>query len=655
MIQEHLISSLGYVRVMCASPEVQPGAVHSNAATIVSLIKEAHSQAADVVVFPEMSICAYTIADLIRLPDLQSSVYQALQNIIDSTTDTQLVVVVGLPWWHESEIYNVAAIVQNGSLIAVIPKTYLPNTQEFYEARWFTSGASADHDVVVFNERVVPFGVDIIVGSAQNPHLILAAEICEDLWSVQPPSQNSTLAGATLVVNLSASNQLVGKSDYRRSLVQNQSARCYCVYAYASAGPWESTTDTVYSGHSMIAECGELLCEEPGMKLQTTMVMADVDLQKCIADRSNSASYNQLQKPQYRLVSIPWQVSPKKIMHRKVDPHPFVPSEPTKMHLRCEEIFSMQATALAVRAKRSGVGGFVIGVSGGLDSTLALLVSIRAAQLLEWPLENVYGVSMPGLGTSEQTRKNAKRLAEMNFSFSEISIVEAVRQHFSDIGHDEKLINVVYENAQARERTQILMDLANAKNALVVGTGDMSEIALGWGTYNADHMSMYNVNAGVPKTLVKHLISWFGSQNVESETYRLLQDILNTPISPELQPLRADGSIEQLTEDALGPYEVHDFFLYHLLRLHEPVQHICILAMVAFDGKYTPQQLVVWLEVFVTRFFANQFKRSCMPDGVKIGSVALSPRADLRMPSDASCEFMLKGLMELSGALGVDR
>jgi len=647
MITEHLTPLLGYIRIQCAAPEVQPGAVITNVALLEEIIENASNSNVDLLVFPELAISGYTIGDLVRMPDLLQQVRYALLRIAERTANKDLMVVVGMPLAVEADIFNVAAFVQNGQILAFVPKTFLPNTQEFYDGRWFTSGATAECASVQFADQDVPFGTDLLIASSLHSDVIVAAEICEDLWSVMPPSQNSTLAGATIVVNLSASNELVGKAQYRRSFVQTQSARTYSVYAYASAGPNESTTDTVYGGHCMIAECGELLVESELLSLAATTSTVDVNTNRCLADRRNSTSYNQLQKPEFRRIEVPWILSHKTSVHRRINPLPFVPSNPAEADQRCSEIFKMQATALAVRMKRSGVGGFVVGISGGLDSTLALLVCIEAAEILGKPLSTIHGISMPGFGTSERTRANAKELSGLGFGFTEISIEASVRQHFADISHDEANTSVVFENAQARERTQILMDLANMKNALVVGTGDMSEIALGWSTYNADHMSMYNVNSGVPKTLVKHLIKWYANNKASEEIEKILLDVLDTPISPELQPVRVDGSSGHNTEDLLGPYEVHDFFLYHFLRLHEPIQHIATLSMLAFTGKYTPHQLVDWLEVFITRFVANQFKRSCMPDGVKIGTVALSPRADLRMPSDASAEIWLQELEQI--------
>jgi NAD+ synthase (glutamine-hydrolysing) len=485
----------------------------------------------------------------------------------------------------------------------------------------------------------------VLVADSTRAHAVIGVEVCEDLWSVEPPSGDLARNGATVIINCSASNDIVGKASYRTSLVQMQSARTYTVYAYASAGPTESTTDVVYGGHCMIAECGELVAQSQRIVLNGSYVIADVDVDRCIRERLGATSFAQ-EEPVHQVRRVPTRMpfSPKHDVQRRIDTSPFVPSREHDRAERCREIMSLQAAGLAVRIQRSGARKLVVGLSGGLDSTLALLVCIQACQTLGLPYDTILAVTLPGMGTTDRTLKNAGALARaLGVSFESISIENAVLTHFADIGHDPSNTNVVYENAQARERTQILMDLANMHRGIVVGTGDLSEIALGWSTYNADHMSMYNPNAGVPKTLVQHLISWYADDAAE-EVAVILRDILDTPISPELLPKGADGSVVQRTEDVLGPYEVHDFFLYRFVRLQESVQTIAILACIAFAPRYSPAQILGWFRVFLTRFIVNQFKRSCIPDGVKVGSVALSPRADWRMPSDVSTTLWLAEL-----------
>jgi len=648
-----LITSLGYVRVAAASPRLQPADVEGNVNAILSLCERAQERGSDVIVLPELCITGYTCGDLFRQNDLLSAALNGLERIRRWTTGRRPLVAVGLPLVVASRLYNVAALVHDGHVKAIVPKVFLPSTQEFYDFRWFTSGAQATSESVIVGHATVPFGTNILLASEEDSHCIIGAEICEDLWAVQPPSGPLTRAGATLILNLSASNELVGKAAYRRSLVAMQSARTYTVYAYASAGPWESTTDTVFSGHCMIAECGEMLVESERLRLGEVLVVADVDLRRCVSERLNGTSFSQEPgEPSARVFPINLHRSTKSDVQRVIAPNPFLPARAEDRTLRCEEIVNIQATALAVRLQRAGAERCVLGLSGGLDSTLAAIACLRACDLLERSHNTVLAVTMPGFGTSKRTLANALHLAEhMGFETREISVNASVAQHFVDIAHDPNDHSVVYENAQARERTQILMDLANKHRGIVIGTGDLSELALGWSTYNADHMSMYNVNGGVPKTLVRHLVQWYAEERCEGALRKALLDILDTPISPELLPLDEKGITTQQTEDVLGPFVLHDFFLYHLIRLHEPVRTVGILASLAFSGTYTVAQVLAWLEVFVTRFTRQQFKRSCMPDTVKIGSLALSPRADWRMPSDASVSVWLNELAALKADL----
>ncbi len=648
-----LITSLGYVRVAAASPRLQPADVEGNVTAILSLCERAEQKGSDVIVLPELCITGYTCGDLFRQYDLLSAAIQGLERIRRWTTGRRPLVAVGLPLVVGSRLYNVAALVHDGHIRALVPKVFLPSTQEFYDFRWFTSGAQATLQNANVGHTDIPFGANLLLASREDPHCIIGAEICEDLWAVQPPSGALTRAGATLILNLSASNELVTKAAYRRSLVAMQSARTYTAYAYASAGPWESTTDTVFSGHCMIAECGEMLVESERLGLGDVLVLADVDLRRCVAERLNGTSFSQEPgERSVRTLSFDIHRSTKSNVERVIVQNPFLPAKKEDRTARCEDILNLQATALAVRLHRVGSERCVFGLSGGLDSTLAAIVCMRACDLLERTHDSVLAVTMPGFGTTDRTLRNARDLAvNMGFDMREISIKASVEQHFTDIGHDPNDHSVVYENAQARERTQILMDLANKHQGIVIGTGDLSELALGWSTYNADHMSMYSVNGGVPKTLVRHIVQWYAEERCDGALRKALQDVLNTPISPELLPPGAEGDIVQHTESVLGPYVVHDFFLYHLIRLQEPVRSVGLLAILAFEGTHTPSDILTWLEVFVTRFAQQQFKRSCMPDTVKIGSVALSPRADWRMPSDASASMWLNELYRLKDDL----
>jgi NAD+ synthase (glutamine-hydrolysing) len=642
-----LIPSLGYVRIACISPRVRVGDPHANSVEIIAALDAAIHDGVDLAVFPELCLTGYTCADLFRQPDLHREALAALERVRAWTEGRSIITVVGLPLVVDTMLYNVAAFVHNGHIIGVVPKTYLPNAGEFYDQRWFASGANARSEYVRLDDDDVPFGTDVLIRVANDPRIMIGAEICEDLWAVEPPSGAMAIAGATIIVNLSASNELIGKSAYRQALVTSQSARTYTAYAYASAGPTESTTDTVYSGHCIIAEAGETMASSPMLELAGTRVVADIDLDRIIADRANHPSFKQsTTNMTFRVVDIDIAERPtQSTILRRIDPHPFVPDDRADRNARCHEILSLQATGLAVRLERSRVTTSVIGVSGGLDSTLAMLVCERAHRLLGRPMSDIIAVIMPGMGTSERTLTNARALSKaVGATSREIPIEQAVLQHFSDIGHDPITHDVVFENAQARERTQILMDIANGTNGLVIGTGDLSEAALGWSTYNADHMSMYAVNMGVPKTLVQYVIEWYSNDRDDATLRQALADILATPISPELLPLHKNGEIVQQTEELVGPYALHDFFLYHLVRTHASVRKILVLASAAFEGRYSDAEIARWLGVFLRRFFTQQFKRSCVPDTVKVGTVALSPRADWRMPSDSSVSPWIEGL-----------
>ncbi len=638
-----LITSLGYVRVATLAPVVSVGDVQHNSQRIRDAILAAHGKGAEIILLPEMSLTGYTCGDMFRDSTLLQAAEAALEELRLWSENLSCLFVVGAPLQHKGHLYNCAVAICNGSLLLCVPKTFLPNTGEFYDGRWFRSGRHVRRDMLRIGGREVPFGTGYLIADPNRPHVQIGIEVCEDLWSVEPPSGRLARAGVTLMLNLSASNEVVGKAQYRRTLVRAQSARTYTCYAYASAGPTESTTDTVFGGHCMVAECGDLLAETTRLDLGGSVCLADVDLARCLRERLSSTSFSQEMVPDdITTVHAGIPVHQKQDILRVIDPHPFVPRDESGRSERCSEIAAIQATGLAVRMKRSGARRLILGVSGGLDSTLALLVCLQASRILGRAPETILAVAMPGPGTTERTHSNAELLCrELGVAYRRVDITTAVMDHFRDIGHDPSVHNVVFENAQARERTQILMDIANGNGGIVVGTGDLSEIALGWSTYNADHMSMYNPNAGVPKTLVRHMISWYAGE-LAAAASTVLRDILDTPISPELLPTHGESDSSQRTEVILGPYEVHDFFLYHFVRLREPLTAIHILACVAFDGIYSDEQLRAWLKTFVRRFVTNQFKRSCMPDGVKVGSVALSPRADWRMPSDMSVEAMLR-------------
>lgn len=634
------VGALHLCRVAAVSPPVRVGNVPHNADTIWQWVLRAESEGADLVVFPELCITGYSLGDLIRSPDLLSASLSALSDLAERSSSVHPLVVVGLPIAVNAQIFNCAAVIGGGGVHGIVPKTYLPSSNEYYEHRWFTSGVNRLSNEIEVNHHPIPFGTDLLFGNS-NGSTTFGIEICEDLWSVHPPSGLLTQHGATIILNPSASNEIVGKAEYRRNLVRQQSARTWSAYAYASAGPTESTTDTVFSGHCLICEAGDISAESPRLALQGAWALADVDIERLQCERRNSTTFTQnVPESAMRYITVPLHQARRTSILKPLPALPFVPVEASERSERCEDILLLQATALAVRMQRAAARHIVLGVSGGLDSTLALLVCIEACELLGLAHHTVIAVTMPGLGTSMRTLQNARLLAKHTGSkIKEIDISDSVLRHFEDVGHSSSVHNVVYENAQARRRTHILMDTANMENGIVVGTADLSELALGWCTFNADHMAMYHVNAGVPKTLVRYLISWYALSKASPELRSVLEDVLETPVSPELLPLHSDGSIQQHTEQILGPYEVHDFFLYHFVRLQRSVHSTYILACYAFAELYSAEQLRAWFVLFLERFFANQFKRSSMPDGVKIGSLALSPRADWRMPSDADVQL----------------
>ncbi len=624
----------GFICVSAATPELAVADVAYNVDRISAQMREACEGGAKIVVFPELSITGYTCGDLFYQHSLIEEAKCGLLSLVEKSRDMDAVFFVGLPFLFLGKLYNVAAAFANGKLLGLVPKVNLPNYDEFYEKRQFTPGFCAVKETTV-GAFTVPIGSRLLFVPDAMPDVAIACELCEDLWVPAPPSISHALNGANVIVNLSASNELIGKSDYRRELVATQSARLYAAYIYASAGTAESTQDVVYSGARLIAENGTLLAE--GERFTDGIEYGQIDIEALSARRLKMNTYRLRPDTDYR--TIPFSIKKTRThLARRIDPTPFVPSDAAKLKERCEEIFTIQAMGLKKRLKHTASKTAVVGISGGLDSALALLVTVRAFDLLQIPRDGIIAVTMPGFGTTDRTYDNAVAMIDaLMATKKEIPITAAVRQHFSDIGQDENVRDVTYENAQARERTQILMDIANQTNGMVVGTGDLSELALGWATYNGDHMSMYGVNASIPKTLVRHLVRYYADNLCgTSETLRdVLYDVLDTPVSPELLPPE-DGKIAQKTEDLVGPYELHDFFLYYLLRFGYTPAKIFRLAKIAFEKKYDAKTILSWEKTFYRRFFTQQFKRSCLPDGPKVGTVALSPRGDWRMPSDAS-------------------
>ncbi|GER91233.1 NAD(+) synthase [Dictyobacter vulcani] len=644
-------ASLGFLRVAVVAPELQVANVPYNTRAISDALHDAAARGCQLALFPELSITGYTCADLFYQAALQQQAIEALLTIARVAGEANVAAVVGLPVEIGGKLYNCAAYVNAGAVLGIVPKTYLPNTNEYYEERWFTSSRNSSVDVVQLGGKVIPFGTDLLFAATNFPGCVLGIEICEDLWAVQPPSGDQAQAGATVLLNPSASDEVLGKAPYRLSLVQQQSARCLAAYLYAGAGPGESTTDVIFSGHAFISENGKMLAETERFHFSTQMAVADVDVQRMTHERLRNSSFSAARPSRtYRTIQFEMPVSTRTseqnaLIRPDLTPTPFVPADPNQRANHCQEIFQLQAIGLAKRLKHTGVRHITLGLSGGLDSTLGLLVTQQAFEMLSLPLEGIVAITMPGFGTSKRTRNNAELLAKaLGITLKEIPIREAVLQHFRDIGHDSNDHDITYENAQARERTQILMDVANQIGGFMVGTGDLSELALGWCTYNADHMSMYHVNSGVPKTLVRYLIEWCAESVYSGQTSDVLQDICATPISPELLPLGENEAILQETEVTIGPYVLHDFFLFYTVRHSFTPRKIYWLACQVFAGHHTPAELLRWLRLFYQRFFAAQFKRSAMPDGPKVGSVALSPRGDWRMPSDASSALWLQEL-----------
>ena len=633
----------GFVKIAVGRPDIRVADCSYNAAQIIALIDRAAKEGVGVLAFPELCITGYTCGDLFLQDALIRAAEAALLEIVHTSSASSMLILLGLPLEHNGKLYNCCAAVCNGKLLGVVPKSHLPNYAEFYEVRHF-SPAPAEMSTLLLDGQTVPFGTHQLFHCTTLPKLTVGVEICEDLWNLTPPSLSLCKNGATLIVNLSASPEAIGKMDYRRSLVSSVSAQAICAYAYACIGNGESTADVVFAGHSLIAENGIVLAESAPFS-ETQLLCTEIDVARLAFERRRMTTYPAATS---EYTTTPFSLSVTDLtLTRMVDPHPFVPSGMADRDARCELILAIQSQGLRKRLEHTGSRTAVLGISGGLDSTLALLVTVRAFDLLKRPRTDIIAVTMPCFGTTSRTKSNAVRLCEeLGVTLREINITKAVRQHFTDISHEESNTNVVYENAQARERTQILMDLANGSGGLVIGTGDLSELALGWATYNGDHMSMYAVNCSVPKTLVRHIVGYYAAAS-GGTLQAVLEDILATPVSPELLPAR-DGEISQRTEDLVGPFELHDFFLYHLVRCGDEPAKILRLADRAFSGTFDHATILRWLKIFIRRFFAQQFKRSCLPDGPKVGSVALSPRGDWRMPSDASAAVWLSQLDNLS-------
>lgn len=633
----------GYIRTAAMTPKIRVADCEYNINNIKELMTEAYKADTAIAVFPEMCITGYTCNDLFLHDRLLNAALEGLVCLRDYSAYTPgMMSFVGLPYEMNGKLYNVVAALMNGRIYGIVPKMFLPNYGEFYERRQFTPGFKECVNVEIAGEKI-PFGSNLLITYDNNRKLKVAVEICEDLWTPEPPSISHAKNGATLIVNASASNETIGKDSYRKQLVSGQSARLVCGYVYASAGGGESTQDIVFSGHNLICENGTVLAE--AHKFLDESVYADIDLDRIYSERRRMSTYDVKENSQYTIVRAEGLIDKELELIRYFDKAPFVPSDKMERDSRCEEILNIQTYGLKKRLEHTGCKSAVIGISGGLDSTLALLVTVRAFDLCGIDRSGISCITMPCFGTTDRTYNNAVKLTkQLGCTLREISIVKSVRQHFEDIGHDENVHNVTYENGQARERTQILMDIANQTNGMVIGTGDMSELALGWATYNGDHMSMYGVNASVPKTLVRHLVEFYADTCGNAELTAVLKDVLATPVSPELLPPKEDGTIAQKTEDLVGPYELHDFFLYHMLRFGAEPAKLYRIARIAFAGEYDDYTIYRWLRTFTWRFFAQQFKRSCLPDGPKVGSVAVSPRGDLRMPSDASVHEWIKQL-----------
>ena len=630
----------GFVKVAAATPDIRVADVEFNTQNIINVMEEAQKNGAKILVFPELCVTGYTCSDLFDHSVLLKASRKALLEIAENTSDKDMLVFVGAPLEVNGKLYNVAAAMNQGEILGFTTKTFLPNYGEFYEMRQFTPGPQTVREIT-FEGKKIPFGPQILFQAEGMEELVVAAEICEDVWSPVPPSIQAALEGATVIVNCSASDETIGKDTYRRALISGQSARLISGYIYANAGEGESTTDLVFGGHNIIAENGTILKESS--RYVNEIVYSEIDLQRITGERRKNTTFQPLDEE--TLVRVPFTIEETKTFLTRTFPKkPFVPSDEQTRAQRCEEILTIQAMGLKKRLAHTNARTAVVGISGGLDSTLALLVTARAFDMLGRDKKDIIAVTMPCFGTTDRTYQNACEMSKkVGATLIEVPIADAVNIHFRDIGHDPEDHSVTYENCQARERTQVLMDIANKTWGMVIGTGDLSELALGWATYNGDHMSMYGVNASVPKTLVRHLVKYAADDTTDEALKNVLYDVLDTPVSPELLPPK-DGDIAQKTEDLVGPYELHDFFLYFMLRFGYEPSKIFRIACMTFDGEYDKETIFKWLETFCRRFFSQQFKRSCLPDGPKVGTVALSPRGDWRMPSDACVAVWMKDL-----------
>lgn len=636
-----MLKEQGFVRVGAVVPKLKVADTEFNCNEIIKQIEIASNNKIQIAVFPELCVTGYTCQDLFEQDTLLEEAEKALNKILDYTNNLDIICIIGMPIKAENQLFNTAVVIQKGKILGIVPKTFIPNYGEFYERRWFASSKNANKKEIEILDQKVPFGIDLLFKDKENNEICFGIEICEDIWAVEPPSNKLALLGANIIFNLSASNEVIGKKEYRRELVKMQSAKTISGYVYCSSGVNESTSDVVFSGESMIFENGSCLTNNQRFDFESNMIFTEIDTKRLANDRRKNISF--MGNPvdlEYReiKINIPDNIEN---LTREYSKTPFVPEDKKKISEICEEILNIQSYGLAKRLLHTNINKTIIGISGGLDSALAFLVIIKAYEVLNLPKENIIAITMPGFGTTSRTHKNSIKLINAyGAAFREIDITKSSLQHFEDIGHDKKMKDITYENAQARERTKILMDIANEENGIVVGTGDLSELALGWCTYNGDHMSMYSVNASIPKTLVEYIIKWV-ADNSKEEYKNIINDILDTPISPELLPPDENGNIEQKTEEQVGPYILHDFFLYHFLRYGAEPKKIYILACKTFKNDFKKEDIKHWLQVFIKRFFTQQFKRNCMPDGPKVGTVSLSPRGDLRMPSDASYNIWL--------------
>jgi len=636
-----MLKEQGFVRVGAVVPKLKVADTEFNCNEIIKQIEIASNNKIQIAVFPELCVTGYTCQDLFEQDTLLEEAEKALNRILDYTNNLDIICIIGMPIKAENQLFNTAVVIQKGKILGIVPKTFIPNYGEFYEKRWFASSKNANKKEIEILDQKVPFGIDLLFKDKENNEICFGIEICEDIWAVEPPSNKLALLGANIIFNLSASNEVIGKKEYRRDLVKMQSAKTISGYVYCSCGVNESTADLVFSGESMIFENGSCLINNQRFNFESNMIFTEIDTKRLANDRRKNISF--MGNPvdlEYReiKINIPDNIEN---LTREYSKTPFVPEDKKKISEICEEILNIQSYGLAKRLLHTNINKTIIGISGGLDSALAFLVIIKAYEVLNLPKENIIAITMPGFGTTSRTHKNSIKLINAyGAAFREIDITKSSLQHFEDIGHDKKMKDITYENAQARERTKILMDIANEENGIVVGTGDLSELALGWCTYNGDHMSMYSVNASIPKTIVEYIIKWV-ADNSKEEYKNIINDILDTPISPELLPPDENGNIEQKTEEQVGPYILHDFFLYHFLRYGAEPKKIYILACKTFKNDFKKEDIKHWLQVFIKRFFTQQFKRNCMPDGPKVGTVSLSPRGDLRMPSDASYNIWL--------------